>query len=747
MNTTPADTVPLGVTIGTRRQPMALTDEDIRRLRHDTVGDETFAHRFEILREAASGGMSRVFEGTDRESGARVAIKLLLGGEDRVRFAGEADVLERLDHPNIVRYIRHGENRDGVPYLAMEWLTGESLAKRLERGTLSVSEVVTIGMQLAGALQYVHRAQVIHRDLKPSNIYLVPDAVDGMQAKLIDLGIAKHANQDLTQSGQILGTPGYMAPEQARGDKDADARIDLFALGCVLYESLSGRPPFEGSAVMEVLAKLLLETPPALETIVPAIPPRLSRLIAQLMAKDPAHRIASAAIAFGELDAIRCALVDADHRRLAPVSRDGVPTVRGRPMAQPKNRWWLKIVLPILAGTLVGLIGIWVAVKHQRSKCGESRRKGCSAKCEAGDAKACELAAEGFRDGIFKLPLDKPRAISTIVRGCELKDSGVCTRGVALVDAMLKENELPKRTLVPAIERMLATGCELADMPACFQLGFRHTPGVGSLAPDVPRAYDFTIKACGGGLDVACNHLTSMLDAGLGVTAERERARAVRDAACERGVMLCAKSTRGATETAPGGDLGDDATARMHASKLPSMAGEYLDPCYQDDKILHYATALEDSPRGEAWRELARYRNAMSCKHIITMHVPGAHLENDFHRHDKIGHHGAAKEIATRLLEKARAVVVDRDFVTRRLADARLMLVRLGAKAPAQLAKMLADANGEFAAGRIESANLVVAHLTGKVRSVALRETMTARKAKPEAEAAKPGIKPKLNPD
>ncbi|HEY5933471.1 MAG TPA: hypothetical protein VIU61_02480, partial [Kofleriaceae bacterium] len=349
------------------------------------------------------------------------------------------------------------------------------------------------------------------------------------------------------------------------------------------------------------------------------------------------------------------------------------------------------------------------------------RRKGCVAKCEAGDPKACELAAEAMRDGIYKLPLDKPRALASIVRGCELKDAGVCTRGVVLADAMLKESELPKGTITPAIERMLVTGCELGDLPTCFQLGLRHTPGVGSLEPDVPRAYDHTVKACAGGLDLACNHVTSMLDAGLGETAERERARAVRDAACERGVMLCAKSTRPAIETAL---QGDDATARVDASKLPSMAGADLDPCFHDSKIIHYATALEDSPRGEAWRELARYRNVMACKHVSSSMVPGSQLENDFHRHDKSGHHDAAKDIARLLVERARAVTIDREFVARRLGDAKVMLTRLGAKTPPPLTAMLADANAELAAGRIESANLVVAHLIDKVRSVALRETM-----------------------
>ncbi|MEJ7601789.1 MAG: protein kinase, partial [Kofleriaceae bacterium] len=413
-----------------------------------------------------------------------------------------------------------------------------------------------------------HRQGVIHRDLKPSNIYLVEG--DLAHAKLIDLGIAKSAMQNLTESGQILGTPGYMAPEQARGDKDADARIDLFALGCVLYEMLAGRPPFEGTAVMEVLARLLLETPPAIETFVPGVPPRLAQLIAHLLAKDPDHRVADASLAFTELDAILRAIVDGDRRSLErvpppPIALSRAPTMRARrAVASPvvrTNRWWWvwKIALPTVAGVVGVIVLLVLMVRSTRTKCNDTRRKGCANLCAQGDAKACELAAEALRDGLFRIAQDRPAAVAAFVRGCELREPGVCARGVRALDQMLAANELPKATLVPAIESLLATGCKLDDNQACFQLALRHTPGVGAFAPDPVRAYDLAIKACAGSLDTACNHLTSMLDAGLGDEAQRQRAQATRDDACGRGVMLCAKgslavSSSWATEAMLDGD-------------------------------------------------------------------------------------------------------------------------------------------------------------------------------------------------
>ena len=569
-----------------------------------------------------------MFEGTDRESGLRVAIKLLLGGEDRVRFAGEADLLERLDHPNIVKYIRHGENRDGVPYLAMEWLEGETLARRLDRGPLSVLEAVTIGAQLAAALDYVHREGVIHRDLKPSNIYLVGG--DLAHAKLIDLGIAKSGLQDLTESGQILGTPGYMAPEQARGDKDADARIDLFALGCVLYESLAGRPPFEGTAVMEVLARLLLETPTAIEHLVPGVPPRLGHLIAELLEKDPDHRVADAGLAFEELDGGRRAIIGGDRQslvRLPPVvESDAAPTVRAKPAARPVNRWWWvwKILLPSIGGAALLLATLVWLVNVQRSKCNDTRRQGCPDRCAGGDAKACELAAEGQREGLFKLRQDRTVAVASYLRGCELREPGVCARGVRALDEMLAAEELPRSALLPAIDTMLAIGCELDDKQACFQLALRHTPGVGSLAPDPVRAYEHAIKACVGDLDTACNHLTSMLDAGLGDGTQRKRAQATRDDACKRGVMLCAKGSLVVTSSwAAEAILDDDPATRATLPHLYAIVPgphkvSYLRGTARCDLEVHVAPGSETRPGPDACKAPPAQQPAAAPRSVPT---------------------------------------------------------------------------------------------------------------------------------
>src|SRR5262249_12326374 len=153
--------------------------------------------------------------------------------------------------------------RSGEAYLAMAWLDGESLATRLLRGALSIEDTLAIGIRVAGALAHAHAHAIVHRDVKPSNVMLV-DA-DAARATLIDFGIAKDTavTHGLTETGQLIGTPGYMAPEQAFGSDAPAAAMDVFALGALLYECCTGRPPFPGKQTMEVLAQLLLRDPPA----------------------------------------------------------------------------------------------------------------------------------------------------------------------------------------------------------------------------------------------------------------------------------------------------------------------------------------------------------------------------------------------------------------------------------------------------------------------------------------------------
>ncbi|MEO8703025.1 MAG: serine/threonine-protein kinase [Kofleriaceae bacterium] len=355
---------------------MTLSPNDIARLR-ELVSDATFTTRFAIEREIGVGGMGRVFVGTEKGTERKIALKLLDPGlqGDPERFAAEAEMLERLDHPAIVSYIAHGMTADGRPYLAMTWLEGEALSARLERGPLPVIEAVRIGARIAGALAYLHERKIVHRDIKPSNVFLVGN--DPGSAVVIDLGIAKQldATQKLTRTGQLIGTPGYMAPEQVMGEATIDGRVDLFALGCLLHESIAGEMPFPGDAVMEVLARLLLHDPKRLDTIDPSVPPRLAIIVALLLAKEASARTIDAATVEAELVTITTALAAGDTKALAespfkaPVLGTAAtlageaPTLRERPapapapLPQAKGSRWIPVVAvfaPMVAVVLIG---------------------------------------------------------------------------------------------------------------------------------------------------------------------------------------------------------------------------------------------------------------------------------------------------------------------------------------------------------------------------------------------------------
>ncbi|WP_437304258.1 serine/threonine-protein kinase [Sorangium sp. So ce388] len=268
---------------------------------------EVIDRRFEIERVAASGGMGTVYRALDRVTGTPVALKLL-GQPDRSavhRFEHEARILAELDHPRIVRHVAHGVTPDGVPYLAMEWLDGESLAQRLTRQRLDLEESLALLRATAEALGAAHARGIVHRDVKPGNLLLVGGEVAGL--KVLDFGIArmKRTIGALTRTGSVMGTPGYMAPEQATGDRDRlDARADIFSLGAVLFECLTGRPAFQGQHVMALLAKLLMEDPPRVRHLRPDLPQELDDFVARMLAKDPEKRPRDGAAVIEALDAL-----------------------------------------------------------------------------------------------------------------------------------------------------------------------------------------------------------------------------------------------------------------------------------------------------------------------------------------------------------------------------------------------------------------------------------------------------------
>jgi tetratricopeptide (TPR) repeat protein len=270
------------------------------------VPGDVVAERFELERVAGRGGMGVVFRARDRVSGDPVAVKLLHDASPDLaeRLAREAGVLAELSHPGIVRHVAHGATATGQAYLAMEWIDGEDLSARLARGKLTVDEGVALVRRAAEALGFAHARGVVHRDVKPSNLFLAGGALDDV--RVLDFGIARvrGAARVLTASGIAVGTPGYMAPEQARGEPDVDARADVYALGCVLFECLAGAPAFRGEHAVAILAKILFEEVPRLADACPEAPRALGELVARMMTKDRAARPADGAALVAAFDAL-----------------------------------------------------------------------------------------------------------------------------------------------------------------------------------------------------------------------------------------------------------------------------------------------------------------------------------------------------------------------------------------------------------------------------------------------------------
>ncbi len=263
---------------------------------------------YRVLKLLGHGGMGAVFQAEDPKLGRLVALKVMLPGVARKpgmkdRFLREARAAAALDHDHVVPVYEVNE-ANGVPYIAMPFLKGGTLADRLGEtdGPRPVPEVLAVGRQIAAGLAAAHARGLVHRDIKPANVWL--DATAGGRVKILDFGLARSdADQNLTHSGSVLGTPSYMAPEQARGQA-VDGRADLFSLGVVLYRMATGRLPFRGDSILAVLSALANDTPPSVRDLNPQVPPPLADLIHRLLAKKPADRPASAERVIAELNAV-----------------------------------------------------------------------------------------------------------------------------------------------------------------------------------------------------------------------------------------------------------------------------------------------------------------------------------------------------------------------------------------------------------------------------------------------------------
>jgi hypothetical protein len=285
---------------------------------------------YKLVARLGEGGMGQVYRASHPDPSKKPAVKVLLPHlceKPQVigRFFNEAKAATRIQHPGIVEIYDYGTTEDGGAYIAMELLEGQSLAERIAAGKMEIPLVLEIAGQIAGALEAAHGEGIIHRDLKPDNLFLVadPSLPLGLRVKILDFGIAKlteGSEVEATRAGMMMGTPRYMAPEQSRGAGSVDRTADLYALGCIVFEMLTGRPPFAGDTPGEMIAQHLIEDAPPLPT---EFPKPIADAVMKALQKTPAQRWQFAVDFAKALGAPPASFAAARHRPVkGPTSRE-----------------------------------------------------------------------------------------------------------------------------------------------------------------------------------------------------------------------------------------------------------------------------------------------------------------------------------------------------------------------------------------------------------------------------------------
>ncbi len=273
----------------------------------DPLVGKVLSGRFEILAPLGVGGMGRVYKALQQPLGREVALKVLNPRYDGTRDPGferrfflEASMTAKLKHPNTITVHDYGRTDDGIYFIAMEYLEGETLQKVLaENGRLPWARALYVAGQVARSLREAHKLGMVHRDLKPANVMLMTEGTGGDTVKVLDFGLVKSFTPDkpkedevdrtgLTQAGVLLGSPLYMAPEQARGE--ADPRTDIYALGILMFQMMAGRPPFVSKESIDVIVKHIREKPPELRSMVPEVTLEVNALVMKCLEKEPGAR-------------------------------------------------------------------------------------------------------------------------------------------------------------------------------------------------------------------------------------------------------------------------------------------------------------------------------------------------------------------------------------------------------------------------------------------------------------------------
>ena len=328
---------------------------------------ELIVGRYELEELVGSGGMSNVFRAHDRLLERTVALKILheqyTRDEDYVeRFRREARAVAQLTHPNIVTVIDRGE-QDGRQFIVFEYVEGQNLKELSAQGPLDPREAIRLALQVAHALSFAHARGLVHRDVKPQNVLLNDDG----QAKVTDFGIARSLDvHGVTQTGTVLGTSDYIAPEQARGQK-VDPKTDIYSLGAVLYELLTGQVPFSGDNFVAVAMRHVSEPPPSVLEHRPDCPLRLDLAVQRAMAKDPADRFESMDELCAELEACLAELDGRDGEGATMIVPPPPRPRRARPQRE-RRRFPVGIVLIVLLAALLVAGGAYLLLTNDSAK-------------------------------------------------------------------------------------------------------------------------------------------------------------------------------------------------------------------------------------------------------------------------------------------------------------------------------------------------------------------------------------------
>src|ERR1700733_4759091 len=359
---------------------LAASDDAVQtksKLHASEIIGSTLSGRYLVTKKVGQGGMGAVYEATHTLIGKRVAVKVPLEKYAEreaivARLKKEAQLASSIGNEHIIDITDIGNTDDGRTFVVMEYLEGESLAECLSREhQLPEQRILRIATQAASALAAAHAKGIVHRDIKPENLFLLKRK-DQDFVKVVDFGISKSLRasgeeeeaQRLTQTGMVLGTPLYMSPEQARGDEDLDHRVDIYALGVIMYESIAGRVPFVGSNYLSVISQVLNEEPKPLREIRPEVSEELEAIVAKAMAKNRNDRYADA---------------DAMLEDLGALSADPTHSTERARITGPRRRFPKAPAIPRAAWAVGGLgvviAGVTLAVVYLQGNGGKDGRK------------------------------------------------------------------------------------------------------------------------------------------------------------------------------------------------------------------------------------------------------------------------------------------------------------------------------------------------------------------------------------